>query len=44
MLAQAVAAGAGAALVPSVLIKPELASGALVSPVGLSLPSEKAGT
>jgi DNA-binding transcriptional LysR family regulator len=42
MLAQAAAAGAGAALVPSFLIEPELASGALVRPFGLALPSERA--
>lgn len=32
MLAQAAVAGAGAALIPSFLIEPELASGALISP------------
>lgn len=32
MLAQAASAGAGAALIPSFLIEPELASGALISP------------
>jgi LysR family transcriptional regulator, glycine cleavage system transcriptional activator len=42
MLAQAAAAGAGAALVPSFLIGPELASGALVSPIDLPLPSARA--
>ncbi len=42
MLAQAAAAGAGAALVPSFLIEPELASGALVRPFDLPLPSERA--
>ncbi|WP_019831230.1 transcriptional regulator GcvA [Sphingomonas sp. PR090111-T3T-6A] len=42
MLAQAAAAGAGAALVPSFLIEPELASGALVRPFDLALPSERA--
>jgi len=42
MLAQAAAAGAGAALVPSFLIGPELASGALVSPIDLPLPSTRA--
>ena len=33
MLAHAVAAGAGAALLPSFLIGPELASGALIAPL-----------
>lgn len=33
MLAQAVSAGAGAALLPSFLIEPELASGALIAPI-----------
>ena len=42
MLAQAAAAGAGAALVPSFLVEPELASGALVSPIDLPLPSARA--
>ena len=42
MLAQAAAAGAGAALVPSFLIEPELASGALVRPFDLPLPSARA--
>lgn len=42
MLAQAAAAGAGAALLPSFLIQPELESGALVSPVNLPLESERA--
>ncbi|MFC3712963.1 LysR substrate-binding domain-containing protein [Sphingoaurantiacus capsulatus] len=38
MLAQAAAAGAGAALIPSFLIEPELASGVLVSPFELTAP------
>ena len=42
MLAQAAAAGAGAALMPSFLIEPELESGALVAPFGDALHSEQA--
>jgi LysR family transcriptional regulator, glycine cleavage system transcriptional activator len=42
MLAQAAAAGAGAALIPSFLIEPELASGALVSPFDLPLATDDA--
>lgn len=42
MLAQAAAAGAGIALIPRFLIEPELASGALVSPLPVSLRSEEA--
>lgn len=42
MLAQAAAAGAGAALIPSFLIEPELASGALVSPIDLPLTTDDA--
>ncbi len=37
MLAQAAAAGAGAALLPSFLIEPELASGALVQVFNLPM-------
>jgi DNA-binding transcriptional LysR family regulator len=42
MLAQAAAAGVGAALVPSFLIEPKLTSGALVRLFDLPLPSERA--
>ncbi|HEU0066415.1 MAG TPA: LysR substrate-binding domain-containing protein [Sphingomonas sp.] len=42
MLAQAVAAGAGAALIPSFLIEPELAAGTLVAPFTIGLPSDRA--
>lgn len=42
MLAQAVAAGAGAALIPSFLIEPELASGALVQAFDLPMTGQEA--
>jgi DNA-binding transcriptional LysR family regulator len=42
MLAQAAVAGAGVALIPSFLIEPELASGALVRPFDISVSSERA--
>jgi LysR family transcriptional regulator, glycine cleavage system transcriptional activator len=42
MLAQAAAAGAGVALIPSFLIEPELASGTLVCPFEIPLASEDA--
>ncbi len=42
MLAQAAAAGSGVALIPSFLIEPELASGALVRPLALPITSEAA--
>lgn len=42
MLAQAAAAGAGAALVPSFLIGPELESGSLVCPLAIPLSSDDA--
>lgn len=42
MLAQAAAAGAGIALIPSFLIEPELASGALVSPLDRPLSTDEA--
>ncbi len=41
MLAQAACAGAGAALLPSVLIRPELESGALVTPVDRALAQDR---
>ncbi|MCJ2182910.1 LysR substrate-binding domain-containing protein [Novosphingobium sp. 1949] len=41
MLAQAVKAGAGAALLPSFLIGPELAAGELVVPVAIALTEER---
>lgn len=40
-LAQAVAAGAGAALLPSFLIRPELANGSLVTPIEAPLAEER---
>lgn len=42
MLAQAAAVGAGAALIPSFLIEPELKSGALTCPFALSMSGEEA--
>ena len=42
MLAQAAAAGAGVALIPSFMIGPELAAGTLVSPIDLSLAADEA--
>jgi DNA-binding transcriptional LysR family regulator len=42
MLAQAAAAGAGVALIPSFLIEPELASGALVCPFPIPSTGEEA--
>lgn len=42
MLAQAAAAGSGVALIPSFLIEPELASGALVCPLALPISTEAA--
>jgi DNA-binding transcriptional LysR family regulator len=42
MLAQAAAAGAGLALIPSFLIEPELAAGTLVSPLPLPLATDEA--
>lgn len=42
MLAQAAAAGAGVALIPSFLIEPELRSGALTCPFALSISGEEA--
>ena len=42
MLAQAVVAGAGVALIPSFLIEPELASGALVRALAVTAESESA--
>lgn len=42
MLAQAAAAGGGIALIPRFLIQPELATGALVSPLPIPLSSEDA--
>ncbi len=42
MLAQAVAAGAGAALIPTFLIEPELASGALMQTFDFALTGEEA--
>lgn len=42
MLAQAAAAGAGMALIPSFLIEPELAAGVLVSPFDRPLSTEQA--
>ncbi|MBB5684603.1 LysR substrate-binding domain-containing protein [Sphingobium boeckii] len=42
MLAQAAAAGAGAALIPSFLIGPELAAGSLVCPIDRALSGEEA--
>ena len=42
MLAQAAAAGAGVALIPSFLIEPELRSGALVCPFDLPISGEQA--
>jgi len=42
MLAQAAVAGSGLALIPSFLIEPELASGALVSPLRIPLRGEGA--
>lgn len=42
MLAQAAAAGAGVALIPSFLIQPELTSGTLVAPFPLPLASDDA--
>jgi LysR family glycine cleavage system transcriptional activator len=42
MLAQAAAAGAGAALIPSFLIEPELASGALVQAFDLPMSGQEA--
>ncbi|RJF85805.1 transcriptional regulator GcvA [Sphingomonas cavernae] len=42
MLAQAAAAGAGVALIPSFLIEPELRSGALACPFALPISSEHA--
>lgn len=42
MLAQAAAAGSGIALIPRFLIEPELAAGALVSPLPVALSNEEA--
>jgi LysR family glycine cleavage system transcriptional activator len=42
MLAQAAAAGAGAALIPSFLIEPELVAGTLVCPVPVPLSTDEA--
>ena len=42
MLAHAAAAGAGAALIPTFLIEPELASGALVAPFATRMTSDEA--
>lgn len=42
MMAQAVAAGAGAALIPRFLIEPELASGSLVVPFDIALKNDHA--
>ncbi len=42
MLAQAAAAGAGAALIPSFLIEPELGAGTLVCPVDVPLSTDEA--
>jgi len=41
MLAQAVAAGAGAALLPSFLIAQELASGTLIAPLPLPMDEDR---
>lgn len=41
MLAQAACAGAGAALLPSFLIQPELESGALIAPIARPLPEDR---
>jgi DNA-binding transcriptional LysR family regulator len=42
MLAQAAAAGAGVALIPSFLIEPEMAAGTLVCPIDLPLATDEA--
>lgn len=42
MLAQAAAAGAGAALIPSFLIEPELSAGTLVCPIEIPLSTDEA--
>ncbi|MBZ6382400.1 LysR substrate-binding domain-containing protein [Sphingomonas sanguinis] len=42
MLAHAAAAGMGMALIPSFLIRPELASGALVTPINVTLSASEA--
>lgn len=42
MLAQAAAAGSGIALIPTFLIEPELASGALVCPIDIPLATDEA--
>jgi DNA-binding transcriptional LysR family regulator len=42
MLAQAAAAGAGVALIPSFLIEPEMAAGSPVCPIDLPLATDEA--